>query len=229
MKQNRLWLIPYAFFLICCVLDLVGCVASGQLERCVKPALMPLLSLTSFTWLIGRTDIVNPSLVPLLLLGQLFGFAGDTMLMGNGFVCFAGGIGLFLIGHIFYICLFGKSSLAGLKPWHWIAGVLGSLVACAALALVIGVNGAMLVPMGIYAFVLMMLIFSTLMGVLRFGGLTWWLLLCGACLFTLSDVLIAVHNFGGSGFMTKSIVIMAAYLVAQSLIAVGGLRLITGK
>lgn len=226
MKRNNLWVIPLTFFLICCILDIVGCMSCRELERCVKPALMPLLCLTSFTWLYTRDGARRLHAAALLLCGQLFGFAGDTMLMGNGFVCFASGIGLFLIGHLFYISLFGKFSLKGLKPWHWAAGISLSLALIAAMAFAIGVNGIMIVPMGIYAFVLTMLIFSTLTGVIRFGGLTWWLLLCGSILFTFSDSLIAVKSFSTISRFMDGFVIMFTYLLAQGLIAIGSLRLI---
>ena len=230
MKRNNLWLIPCAFFLICCVLDLFGCFSCRELERTVKPALMPLLSVTAFVWLLGNhKEYTDWTAAALLLFGQMFGFAGDTLLLGNGFVFFAGGIGLFLIGHLFYICLFGRKSLKAVKGWQWVAGIVGSVLATVVLALAIGANGVMLVPMGVYAFVLMMLIFSTLMGVVRFGGLSWWMLLAGACLFAFSDALIAVRNFGTEGVLTHAFVIMLSYLAAQGLIAAGGLRLVTQK
>ena len=226
MKRNKLWLIPCAFFLCCCVLNLIGCLTEGRLDDIVKPALMPLLTVTTFVWLLGHNDKgADNSAAGLLLCAQLFGFAGDTALLGPGFPFFAGGIGLFLVGHIFYITLLGKKSFKGLKAWRWIAGIAAGLAATAALILAIGVNGVMLAPMGIYAFVLSMLIFSALMGVIRFGGLTWWLLLAGACLFAFSDALIAVRSFTGTDFSLYAFVVMLTYLLAQSLLAAGGLRL----
>lgn len=228
-KIERLWLVPLAFFLVCCVLNLAGCLNYGSdaLERTVKPALLPLLALTSAAWLLPRSP--RPREAALLVTAQLFGFAGDTMLLGSGFAFFAGGIGLFLIGHIFYITLFGGHSFKGLKLWHWVVAVAVSLGCVAALILIIGVSGTLLAPMGVYAFVLMMLIFSALAGVLRFGGLTWWLLLCGAVLFTFSDALIAIRNFGGLSPFMNGFVVMGTYLAAQSLLAVGACRLATKK
>ena len=230
MKRNNLWLIPCAFFLIVCVLNLIGCISSVELERCIKPSLMPLLCVTSFVWLVGHNNQeTDYKAACLLLCGQLFGFAGDTALLGNGFAFFAGGIGLFLIGHIFYITLFGRKSLKGIKPWQWAVGIAAGIAATVLLAVLIGANGVMLAPMGIYAFVLTMLIFSTLMGAIRFGGLTWWMLLCGACLFTFSDALIAVRNFGTIIPFLNGFVVMSTYLIAQGLLAIGGLRLATQK
>ena len=227
MNKNRIWIIPAAFFAVCCTLNLIGCLTEGELERIVKPALMLLLCLSTMTFAIARGADGRP--LTLLLCGQLFGFAGDTMLMGHGFPFFAGGIGLFLIGHIFYISLFGGISFKGLKPRQWILGIAVALAGTAALALGIGVNGVMLAPMGIYGFILMVLIFSTFAGLLRFGGLTWWLLLCGAVLFTFSDALIAVRNFGTLSPFLDGFGVMFTYLLAQTLLAIGGIRLILDK
>ncbi|MBO6168675.1 MAG: lysoplasmalogenase [Bacteroidales bacterium] len=223
MKNKRLWLIPAAFYAVCCILNLWGCLSDGDLERCVKPALMPLLCLTTFTYLLPRRG----EGAALLLCGQLFGFAGDTMLLGKGFVFFAGGIGLFLIGHIFYICLFGGRSWKGLKAWHWALAMTFCLGLTAGLIKGIGVNGTMLAPMGVYGFVLTLLMFSTLAGALRFGGLTWWMLFAGAVLFTFSDALIAVRNFGNLSRFMGGFGVMSTYLAAQTLLAAGGVRLIT--
>lgn len=228
MNKSRLWFIPAAFFLVCCVLNLYGCLTDGHVEAVVKPALMTLLCVTTMTYLLGRPGSSGTD-VALLLAGQLFGFAGDTMLLGKGFAFFAGGIGMFLIGHVFYISLFGRSSLRGLKGWQWALGITGAVACSAALALIIGVNGVMLAPMGIYACALMMLIFSTLMGVIREGGCTWWMLLCGAVLFTFSDSLIAVRNFGELSPFMSGFGVMSTYLAAQALLAAGGVRLILNR
>ena len=226
MRKLNLWYIPAAFFAVCCILNLYGCLTEYGLERCVKPALLPLLCVTTLAYLLeggGQPDFKKTAL---LICGQLFGFAGDTMLLGKGFPFFAGGIGLFLIGHIFYISLFGGQSWKGMRPWAWAAAIPVCLAATAALALGIGVSGVMLLPMGVYGFVLMLLIFSTLAGVLRRGGATWRILLCGALLFTFSDALIAVRNFGDLSPFMSGFGVMSTYLAAQVLLAVGGIRLV---
>ena len=224
MRKLKLWIIPAVFFLVCCALNLAGCLTDGSLEKTVKPALMPLLCVTTLACLLGSGAVPGKK-AAFLLAAQLFGFAGDTMLMGKGFAFFAGGIGFFLVGHIFYMCLFGGISWRGLKPWQWIAGIAGAIAAAAVLALVIGVNGVMLAPMGIYALALMMLIFSGLCGVLRIGGAIWWIILCGALLFTFSDSLIAVRHFGTLSPFMDGFGVMSTYLLAQSLLAIGGVRL----
>ena len=230
MKNSRLWLIPLCFLLVCCALNLAGCFVSAALKATVKPAILPLVCATSLAWLLPRLDQSKKySGVGLLVCAQLLGCAGDTMLLGDGFIFFAGGIGLFLLGHICYICLFGGQSFKGLKAWQWIAGIAGGLAVTVALVVGIGVNGALLPPMGIYAFTLSMLIFSTLAGALRFGGYTWWVLACGALLFTFSDSLIAINTFKGVSDFVSGFGVMSTYIIAQCLLAIGGCRLLTGR
>ena len=229
--MKKTWMIPAAFFAACCVLNLAGCLTDGGLERIFKPALMPMLCATTLTWLLCKASQgvrIQAKPAALLITGQLFGFAGDVALMGKGFSFFALGVALFLTGHIFYISVFGGRSLKGIRPWQWLTGIAVALAATAGFAVALGINGVMLAPMGIYGFTLMMLIFSTFTGALRFGGLTWWLLTAGAVLFTFSDALIAVRNFGSLSPFMNGFGVMSTYLAAQSLLAAGGLRLVTG-
>lgn len=233
MKNSRLWLIPLCFFVAAVALNLIGCFISEALRQTVKPALLPLLCATTLAWLLPRLGVMpdqvrqNGGLVGLLVAAQLFGFAGDTLLIPDGFLFFAGGIGSFLIGHVFYITLFGgKHSFKGLKAWQWIAGIAAGAAATATLVLIIGVNGALLPPMAVYGFTLMMLIFSALCGVLRFGGCAWWTILCGALLFTFSDSLIAINTFKGLSPFMSGFGVMSTYLLAQSLLAIGSCKLI---
>ena len=223
MKKN-IWLIPLAAFVICCALNLAGCLFNETLAQTVKPALMPLLCATTLCAL--RQKQLAPGL-GLLVAAQLFGWGGDTMLIPDGFPFFAGGIGLFLLGHVCYITLFGGRSFKGLKAWQWIAGIACGAAATAALIIIIGVNGALLAPMAVYGFTLMMLIFSTLCGALRFGGCAWWILLCGAVLFTFSDSLIAINTFKGLSHFMARFGVMSTYLLAQSLLAIGSYKLLT--
>lgn len=241
MKTLKLWLIPAAFYAVTCILNLYGCLIEGPLERYVKPALLPLLCVTTLAYLLSvpkngiTSDRNTAKMAALLMTGQLFGYGGDTMLMGPGFIWFAGGIVLFLIGHICYFSLFGGISWKGLRPIHWVIAVVCMLAATAGLILGIGVNGAMLPPMGIYGFVLTVLIFSGLAGVLRpdavsrGGRLTWWIILCGALMFTFSDSLIAIRNFHGLSPFMGGFVVMLTYLIAQTMLAIGGIRLILKK
>ena len=227
MKTLRLWHIAAVFFAVCVVLNLYGCLTASNLANIVKPALMPLLCLTTAAALAQGTGIKSRE-AKLLACAQLFGFGGDTALIGSGeFAFFALGIGLFLVGHIFYITLFGGKSWKGLRPLHWIIAIVISLAAVALLVTAIGIKGALLAPMAVYGLTLMTLIFSTLVGAIRFGGKTWWLLLCGAVLFTFSDSLIAIQTFNNPAACGGRVGVMSTYLLAQTLLAIGSFRLIS--
>lgn len=219
-KGKRLWTVPAACFALCCALDIFGCMTHGGIGRMVKPALMPLLSVATLAWLAER-GIASRRSAAMLLCAQLFGFGGDTLLLGRGDACFAGGLVLFLIGHLFYICLFGRKSLKGLKPAHIAAGIASGIIVTALLVLAIGIKGTMLVPMSIYGFTLMMLVFCTFSGALRFGA-SWWMPFCGAVLFCFSDSLIAIGRFGELSRFMKDFMLMFTYLLAQTLLALGG-------
>lgn len=248
MKKHCLWPIAGLFFLIFCLLDLSGCLWADGLHRAVKPALLPLLSLTSILYLLERSlcrysPDTDSYLLPesgaltaadrreigLLVGAQLLGCAGDVLLMGEGFPFFAGGIGAFLLGHVCYLCLFGKFSWDGLnwKQWSLAFAGMAALVIC--LIVVIGVNGALLPPMAVYGFALALLMFSGLAGVFRIGGPTWWIIFCGGVLFTFSDSLIAMESFGKANFALRGVTIMFTYLLAQSLLATGAIRLIQDR
>jgi len=231
MRKNTIWCIPGTFFIIACILNIIGCIQGTGLADLVKPALLPLLCAATLAYLLGR-DVQDYAQVGLLVAAQLFGCAGDVLLIPDGFPFFAAGIGAFLIGHVFYMCLFGTQSWKGLTLWQWLIAivVMGALVF--GLVKAIGISGDLLAPMGVYGFALMFLIFSALAGVLRMprgNRATWWILLLGAILFTFSDSCIAMGTFGIMTFPLRHFLVMVTYLAAQSLLAVGGVRLILGR
>ena len=231
MRKTALWCIPCIFFIIACVLNLIGCVQETALAATVKPALLPLLCATTLAYLLGR-EVKDYRGVGLLIAAQLFGCTGDVLLIPEGFPFFASGIAAFLIGHIFYMTLFGGRSWKGLTPWQWAVASVVMLVIVLILVRSIGIHGVLFWPMLIYGFALMLLIFSALAGVIRMpreNRGTWWILLAGALLFTFSDSCIAMGTFGVMTFALRHFVVMLTYLAAQALLAVGGVRLILGR
>ena len=231
MRKNAIWCIPCTFFLVACILNLVGCIQGTNLADAVKPALLPLLSATTLAYLVGR-DVPDFRPVGLLVAAQLLGCAGDILLMPSSDMLFLIGMVAFLVGHIFYMCLFGGQSWKGLTGWQWAIAVFAMAVIVVALVKAIGIQGELFVPMLVYGFALMLLIFSALAGVLRMprgSRTTWWILLAGALLFTFSDACIAMGMFGVMKFALRHFVVMVTYLAAQSLLAVGGIRVILGK
>ena len=231
MRKNAVWYIPCAFFLVACILNLIGCIQGTSLSDTVKPALLPLLSATTLAFLLGR-DVPDYRQVGLLVTAQLLACAGDVLLIADGFAFFAAGIAAFLVGHLFYMCLFGGLSWNGLTVWQWAISAIAMAAIVLGLVKVIGIEGPLFWPMLVYGFFLMLLIFSALAGVLRMprgNRKSWWILLVGALLFAFSDACIAMSIFGVMTFALRHFVIMITYLAAQSLLAVGGIRLILGK
>ena len=231
MRKNTLWYIPGTFFLLACVLNWMGCIQGTDLADAVKPALLPLLCATSLAYLLGR-DVMDYRPVVLLVAAQLFGCAGDVLLMPSSDVLFLVGMVAFLVGHLFYMTLFGSVSWRGLRPLQWLVAIVVLGVIVTVLVKCIGIQGELFVPMLVYGFALMLLIFSAFAGVLRMprgSRATWWILLAGALLFTFSDACIAMGMFGVMTFALRHFVVMSTYLAAQTLLAVGGVRLILGR
>lgn len=226
MKSRRIWIIPGVFFLAACAVNLYGCVTGNvTVERYVKGALMPLLAVTGLAFLAPRQ--FNIRVVALLVLAQMFGWAGDSLLMGSGFAWFATGIGAFLLGHICYISIFSRS-LKGLRPTTWVIAVVVMAAILISLVLAIGISGALLAPMIIYGAALLVISFCGLCGICRRcepGRRVWWMVLCGGLLFLISDGLIAMRTFDMGAFELRGFTIMSTYLVAQSLLCAAAIGL----
>lgn len=232
MRKETLWYIPCAFFCVAAVLNLIGCILGTRLAPLVKPALLPLLTGTTLAYLLGHGHQKDNMGIALLMAAQLFGCVGDILLIPEGFFFFVGGVAAFLIGHLFYMGLLGGQSWKGLTAWHWaIASIIMAAIVYG-LVTVIGISGELFWPMTVYGFALMLLVFSAFAGVIRMprGRLTtWWILLAGTVLFAFSDSCIAMGTFGVMTFPLRHFLVMVTYLAAQSLLAVGGIRLILGK
>ena len=223
--KSSFWIIPALFFLVAAAINVYGKMQGLAIAGTVKPALMPLLAIASLA-AAGGVDTRNSKL---LLMAQLLGCTGDTFLLLNGFYPFIGGMVAFLLGHLCYISLFGSQSWKGLGLKTWIPAliVMGGLVA--GLIFAIGVEGDLLIPMCVYGMVLMLLIFSGLAGLFRCSGNAWWVILTGTLLFTFSDALIALETFSEKPASWIPATIMATYLAAQSLLAIGALSIKSSK
>lgn len=216
---------PIFLFIVASVVNVAAWIwGQSALAALVKPALMPLLSLSTVACALNYR--VDRRLLGWLVAALLFGFLGDTLLIREGFIFFASGIGAFLIGHIFYISLFGGRSWKGLTWKEWVISLPFMMGGVYGLVRLLKISGDLLVPMAVYGFMLMLLIFSTLCGLIRFRNRgAWALVFLGALLFTFSDALIAAETFEVVSFPLLDATIMFTYLLAQSLLAIGGLRL----
>ena len=212
--MKKTWILPAGFFLVAALVNWTTRLVAPELSALVKPALMPLLALTT----LAAAGSLEPREMKWLITGQLLGCAGDILLIPDGIVPLSLGLTSFLVGHIFYLRIFGGRSWKGLGWKVWVPVLVLMAAIVYGLASLIGVTGVMLPSMLVYGMVLMLLIFSGLMGVIRFGGATWWILCTGGILFTFSDCLVAAEvfdiHFPGIGF-----IVMLTYLAAQSLLA----------
>ena len=229
-KTNRLWLIPCIFFLLACGANLYGCASDHVLiERYVKGALMPLLALTGLACLAPRK--FDTRIAGTLLLAQLLGWAGDSLLLGSGFAWFATGIGFFMLGHVCYICIFCRS-LKGLSAAKWIVAILVMAAMLTGVVVAIGIKGVLLAPMAVYGALLLVISFCGLCGICRRKApsrCVWWMVLSGGLLFLFSDGLIAMRTFDEGYFPLRGFVIMLTYLAAQSLLCAAAVQMAVNK
>lgn len=225
MKTNtRPWILPACFFAVAALVNLFArATGAAPVAAMVKPALLPLIALTS----LAAVGSLGPHEMRLLLIAQLLGCAGDIFLIGEGTLPLACGLGCFLAGHIFYFLLFGSISWKGLRAVQWLGILAVMAVAVAGLLLGIGVKGVFLIPFAVYGLALMFLIFCGLAGLVRKTGSPriWWPVFVGGVLFASSDSLIAVQMFHGATVLLEFLV-MFTYLAAQCLLAWGAVRLI---
>ncbi len=208
MKTKTSSYVALTAFFLASALHVAGLLFNETLATYTKPILMVTLGF----YYVVTVEKINPWVIGALL----FSLGGDVLLLDktNYFVF---GLGSFLIAHLCYIKL-TSTMLSKLKPLEIVLasipfvfvffGLIGLLYA--------GLND-LLIPVIVYG-----LVIST------FGALTLavyrshtstenlWLLL-GACLFILSDSLIALNKFYEPREY-YSLVIMITYIMAQFLL-----------
>lgn len=221
--MKKAWILPACFLLVAALVNFVArYIGAAPVAAMVKPALLPLLALTTVAAAGGMED----KFIRRIVTAQLLGAAGDIFLIASGTIPFGLGLGCFLAGHVFYCISFGGISWKGMNPVQWLIAMAAMAAAVAGLLVGIGVQGTFLVPFAIYGLMLMFLIFSGFAGVIR--GLknpaTWWIITVGAILFAFSDSLIAIQTFHG-GSVFKEFLVMVTYVSAQCLLAWGAVRL----
>jgi len=217
--------IPALFFVIAALINWAGRYwGIDEMAAAVKPALMPLLAASVLSYATNRR--LDRKKLTLLVSALIFGAVGDICLLFDAFPLFAGGIGAFLIGHLCYISIFGRESWKGMDWKGWVLGLILMSGLVFGLIKLLHIVGTLLPPMAVYGSVLMLLMFSTFCGLLRLRDKgTWLLLFLGSVLFTFSDCMIAAGTFQVLQFPLQEFVIMTTYVVAQSLLAIGTVRL----
>jgi len=216
--------IPAIFFVIASLVNWAGKYFEiDAMAAAVKPALMPLLALSVLVYALSNR--LDKRMLSLLVTAELFGGVGDICLLHSSFPLFAGGIAAFLIGHLFYLALLGRAAWKGMGLTGWAGGFVAVGTLVFGLVKILGITGDLLIPMVIYALVLVTLVFCTFCGLVQQQNkIGWGLLFTGAVFFAVSDSLLAAGIFG-THFPGQEFVVMFTYVLAQTLLAVGSVRL----
>ncbi len=189
-----------------------------------KVFLMPLLAAYFFL----KVPRQNANIVFLVALSLFFCWVGDILLIytGRGELFFMLGLLSFLLGHVFYILVYRKAvwhkqktAILHYKP-HWITPFL--VYSLALYNLLWPQLGEMQLPVLIYTLVLMLMGIFTLNRYDLTSLVSFRLVLLGACLFIISDSMIALNKFGyafaHAGFWVMCSYILAQYSIVQGLL-----------
>ena len=180
-----------------------------------KPFLMPLLLLWAVT--IMYSQRLSGAWRVWLVVALCFSWLGDLALMGTGYTWFLAGIGAFAVAQISYIVMFRDIPGTNLV-WAWKIALIPYLGFWVILNFLI-TPGDLRIPVFIYSALLIGMAISALNCALRLQSPWRFFPAFGAASFVFSDTLIAIKEF--NGIPVFSSVIMATYLVGQTLIVMG--------
>ncbi|SRR5258706_7146232 len=198
---------------------------NGELEYCLKPLLMLLLS----GYFISQTNIIVTNLKKWILLALFFSWAGDVLLLfePKDKVFFLLGLSSFLLAHIFYIAFFHfvrvGEKIKG-NPWLLVVVV---IYYATLINLLSPYLADMKIPVLVYGIVISFM-FMLAMHMLFIKNKTagkW--MMFGALLFVISDSVLAINKFYQS-FEGAGILIMLTYGLAQLFIVEGAVKYIRG-
>ena len=123
--MKKAWIIPACFLLVAALVNFVArYIGAAPVAAMVKPALLPLVALTTVAAVGGMED----KYIRRLVTAQLLGAAGDIFLIADGTIPFGLGLGCFLAGHIFFRCGVSADSHSscncrygpcGCRPAYW--------------------------------------------------------------------------------------------------------------
>lgn len=209
-----------SFFAGIAVLHLFGILAEIPfLQSFTKPWIVP--SLLAYYW--ASTDTRSKP----LLIALVFCWLGDValMLVRSNENWFLAGLGLFLVGHIFFILSY--------RQLRWESSdtdmSLGMLLRFSVLLMMPGIVlvfllyptlGGMRVPVILYALAITAMVKFSFYRFQRTTSVSFWLVFCGSLIFMLSDSLIAIGKFM-SPFANSAFLVMLTYIAAQFMIVEG--------
>jgi uncharacterized membrane protein YhhN len=180
------------------------------LTYAAKPATTVLIVLVALT----APTVISPLYYWLIVIGLLFGLAGDIFLMlpRDRFIA---GLVSFLINHLFYIVAFG--SRIALPGWS-VAGVGVVLYALLIYGLLYRHLGALQIPVIVYMVTIATMAWFGLALAGQQPGV--WTLTAGvgSVLFVVSDSALALNRFR-KPFAAAELIVLSTYYLAQWLIA----------
>jgi uncharacterized membrane protein YhhN len=144
---------------------------------------LPVLLLALYAFLSGAH--------PLLVVALALGAVGDWSLAFEGDRAFVGGVAAFLSAHVAYVALLltmAESEIALAETWRLVAGALVALLTLGVLVRIWRPAGRLALPIGVYVFLFMVLVWLTL-------GLHNPLVFIGATLFIVSDIVLTIRKY----------------------------------
>lgn len=215
------------FFLAISLADVILLAAGNEtVPVYIKPFLI--LSLLAAA-LLSLLPEHRGKLTTLLTIGMLFHSAGDILLLfdGRSFIFFALGLGSFLIGHLFYICVLRAGLGKSKNAWETVA-MIAPLVIAPLAAMAFGAVLPMTIALTVYALALLYVMATGVIWAMR-GKPFAWRVIFGALLFIISDALIGILAFKGITFPLRHAIVIATYLAAEWLLVSAMVRTIGRK
>ena len=217
-------MIIYIFWVLCISDIVVNSFNIGALHYAIKPLLMQ--------WLvylyISETKNAKELIHRLMIFGLLFCWMGDVLLMFEPFnpIFFILGLASFLCGHIFYIFYFSKLPSAPQKiPQRNLLMLLPvAIYVFLLLYLLYPTLGDMKIPVIVYGLVIATMLSMALWQGQKIDRKTALIFLAGATSFVISDSILAINKFYHP-FSQSVFSIMFTYCLAQYLIVMGGIKM----
>lgn len=184
----------------------------------------PLIMISLFTYYIVSVDRENKS--PVFMLGLVFSFAGDVLLMNPEY--FILGLVAFLLAHVMYVFAYrqhrhdeAQDDLRGLQRVRLAFPIL--LAGTGLVVILYPVLGDLKIPVIIYAAVITTMALNALFRYGRTSQQSFWFAFAGAILFMMSDSLLAINKFL-EPIQFGGLYIMVTYMLAQWMIVQGILK-----
>lgn len=210
--QGRLTVMEVLFVDAAALATASGALSIASLHVVFKP--LALMILVAFAWTRVRA-MTAPRGFLLLLAGLVASLAGDVLLMWPQL--FVPGLVCFLLAHLAYIALFAVG--VGTFPRR---GALGATLSVGGLMYAFlwwgGLPAALRIPVGMYVLVIACMAAQALGRAAVLGDTPARQVALGACLFMLSDALLATNRFVHP-LPIASLWVLASYYAAQWLIA----------